>query len=114
MFIHDGHTRQITDADLVRGHVVRSVNHEFTNAAYDPQASYAFSDCVILDVISINGRKLVKLARPYCHVANADTACPTVLTGVEQFEVSAEDLCREGQSYRLVVLSTGKPESHTT
>lgn len=106
MFLHDGHTRQITKADLVKGRVIRDIRLD-TNGE---QVSHAFSDCVIVDVHG----ETVKLARPYCYVASADTCCPTVLTGVERFEISPKRLCAQTCSYKLVVMSTGEPAKFTT
>lgn len=110
MFLHDGHTREITDSDLVRGHVIRDVRIDANNE----QASYAFSDCVIVDVlVDRENHKYVKLARPYCYATSTE-CCPVVLTGIEQFEVSAAGLCSPERCYRLVVMSTGEPAKFVT
>jgi hypothetical protein len=72
------------------GNVVRS--------SQDP-----FSDCVVVKVDREWNR--VTLARPYVYVSGANTACPTVLTGVENFEVSFENLQR---FYKKVVEPCGR------
>lgn len=122
LFQYDGHTRRITDADLVRGHVLRWVMHETSETGSSVSSTPVFSDCVIMDVFYRGGQhpiqektgdKYIKLARPYCYVSGADTACPSVLTGVEHFEVRAERLCRYGDQYKLVVQSTGEPAKYT-
>jgi hypothetical protein len=72
------------------GNVVRSTQ--------DP-----FSDCVVMKMDSEWNK--VTLARPYVYVSNANTACPTPLTGVETFEVSFENLQKH---YVRVVKPSGK------
>jgi hypothetical protein len=62
-----------------------------------------FSDCVVVKVDREWNR--VTLARPYVYVSGANTACPTVLTGVENFEVSFENLQKH---YTKIIQPSGK------
>lgn len=118
----DGHLHEATADDIRKGNVLRPVQSEGT--------TYAFGDTVIVDVYfkdrhghrlsSVDSEKVqyktlyAKLARPYCFVSGAETCCPSVLTGVEQFEVEASRLHGPDSPYRLVVQSTGKAANYTT
>ncbi len=119
----DGRMFPVTYTDLVRGNVLCSLNHE--------GGTSAFSDCVIVDVFDADksGRKItnldvkngakaeylmVRLARPYIYVSNANTACPGVLQGFEDYTVLADALTDRDSRYRVRVQSTGKADRMVT
>lgn len=119
----DGHLHEITAEDLKKGNVLRSLESE-------PGAHHSFADAIVVDVYfkDHNGGRIasheaerfakkdlyVNVARPYAFVSGADTCCPSVLTGVEQFEIPASRLTGPDSRYRLVVQSTGLAANHTT
>lgn len=102
----DGHLRAPAWADLVPGAVLRPVGKDGSQPA--------FSDCVVLGVDL--GRGTVKLARPFLYATLAGTACPSSLTGVEEWEVSLDRVLRQGPGfdYMLVTMSTGLAASMVT
>lgn len=111
----DGHLDLIRVEDVKRGNVLRTVGKDGSQSA--------FSDHVILDVYKVNkyGVPLhepilqevtdthVRLSRPYAYVSLIETACPTILTGVETYSVNLSTLLREDSRYRVVCQSTGQP-----
>lgn len=119
----DGHLHEATADDVRKGNVFRPVQQS-------EGTTYAFGDSVVVDVFfnDRHGRRLsgheadqasdkrlyAKLARPYCFVSGAETCCPSVLTGVEQFVVEASRLHGPDSPYRLVVQSTGLAANYTT
>lgn len=53
----------------------------------------AWADCLILGFATDkNHDTWVKLARPYCYVSCAGSTSPGVLTGVEEYETTANSL----------------------
>jgi hypothetical protein len=115
----DGWTRNVEDKDLVPGTVVRSVQWRQPTESGGRDVVDSFSDCVIvkviwrdkksnpvpafkLDRIQDGWTKHVVLARPYAFVSSANTGCPSVLTGVEQYELPAEKLTGPCSAYRVV------------
>lgn len=119
----DGRMFPVAHGDLVKGNVLCSLDHE--------GGTSAFSDCVIVDVFDADksGRKItsldvkngakaeylmVRLARPYIYVSCADTACPGVLQGFEDYTVLADSLTDRDSRYRVRVQSTGKANRMVT
>ncbi len=119
----DGHIGEILECHIEKGTVLRSIESDGGQSS--------FSDCVILDVFYRDGRGMrvpsndspykyrdpvayVKLARPYAFVSGAGTCCPSVLTGVEEVEISVEKLLLKSSRYRVVLQSTGLAAQHTT
>ena len=113
----DGRLFPVTEADLVRGNVLCTLHDDRV---------HTFSDCVIVDVFDVNdlghrcylGEKpagrLVRLARPYVYVSSAETSCPGVLQGFEDYTVYPEDLTKEGSRDRVRALTTGAVDRRAT
>ena len=71
---------------LQAGDVVRQGN---------PDQRFAFSDCIVLgfsDPAKNKGDVYVKLGRPFAYASCIGTTGPSVLTGVEEFEVTLKYL----------------------
>ncbi len=119
----DGRMLPVTPADLVRGNVLCHLDHE--------GGTSAFSDCVVVDVYETNGTgdritpldaergakpvyRMVRLARPYVYVSSAETACPTVLQGFEDYVVLADSLTDQDSRFRVRCQSTGKVDRRVT
>lgn len=106
----DGRLFPVTEADLVRGAVLRMVN---TSDGSVP----SFSDFVVVEVKTVKdgfSEPRVVLARPYAFVSCAETTAPTVLTGVERIEVQAGRILAEDSPFSAVVQSTGLVAEHLT
>lgn len=108
----DGRTRTVTWDDFMpekcRGTVLRMVQS-------DPSALPSFSDQLVVNTTTNDrGDLQVTLARPYAFVSGAGTTSPTVLTGVEQYVVPASRIVGPDSPFRVVLLSTGQVQSHTT
>ncbi len=105
----DGHVRPATAADLGPGTILRMGN-AFPTDSGGTWISSSFSDCVVVKT-RMDGHKdlWVTLARPYAFVHGTGTTSPTVLTGVEQYEVLADRLIGGASQYRLVVMSNNEP-----
>lgn len=118
----DGRLFPVVPEDLVKGNVLTTVE--------DGGHSHSFSDCVIVDVYDVDrsGKKVfsadapkavpeyrtVRLARPYAYVSSADTACPSVLQGFEEYTVFVADLVKKDSRYRVRCQSTGKVDRMVT
>lgn len=117
----DGRLFPVTEADVVRGAVLRMVHRSDGSVA-------PFSDFVVVDAWDVDSHGLrlheaeavfkkgrhVRLARPYAFVSGAETCAPTVLTGVEYLEVPLERLLSEDSLLSAVVQSTGLVATHLT
>lgn len=117
----DGRMFPVTEADLVRGAVLTMVESD--------GGTHSFADHVIVDVYETDslGRRvepgskapatrfrMVRLARPYAYVSSADTVCPTVLQGFEDYTVLASNLTGPESHFRVRVRSTGQTDTRVT
>lgn len=119
----DGRLFPVAPEDLVRGVVLCTLDHEDGTAP--------FSDCVVVDIFDTDssGRKttaldvkngakavyrMVRLARPYIYVSSAETCCPSVLQGFEQYDVLYDAIIDRDSRFRVRVQSTGKADRMVT
>lgn len=114
----DGRLFPVAPGDIVRGSVLTSVR--------DDGSSFSFSDCVVADVYGVDrsgnrvragepaAYRMVRLARPYVYISGANTACPTVLQGFEDYNVFETDLTKPGSHYRVRVSASGKTDLRVT
>jgi hypothetical protein len=114
----DGRLFPVAPGDIVRGSVLTSVRDDGT--------SFSFSDCVIADVYGVDrsgnrvragepaAYRMVRLARPYIYISGANTACPTVLQGFEDYDVFETDLTKPGSHYRVRVSASGTADLRVT
>lgn len=79
----------------------------------DVELGEAFSDCIVigLEPEQVWGRasERFKVARPYAFVSNADTMCPSILTGIENVTISFEIM---EKCYLIVVNEKDEPRTY--
>lgn len=95
----DGILKQIEyGEDLIPGCIVRPIGENIA----------PFSDCVFIG-FDQEKPNYCKLARPYVYVNSADTMCPGILTGVENFSV---DFHRFKTRFVLVLTERGNQHQY--
>ncbi len=106
----DGHTDVVRLEDLQPGVILRMGNVHPNESGGEWVAS-PFSDNVILKVAApdAHGDAWVTLARPYGYAYLTGTTGPGLLTGQEEYKVTAKNLIGGKSLFRVVLNSRREP-----